>query len=104
MSLAQAAVKRGWLYHNETDSTREEMGYRMKTHINRMTDEELVDILIDMLDTSNKFQRTLALTKEQWRDLESLHSSILNLMGDYMNVKQQLSFREDSQSQHSKDL
>jgi hypothetical protein len=103
--MSQVAIKeRGWLYHNETDSSREEMGYRIKTHINRMTDEELVDTLADMLNTSNRFQRTLALTKEQWRDLESIHSNILNLMGDYMNVKQQPSFQEDPQSQRSTNL
>lgn len=103
--MSQVALKeRGWLYHNETDSSREEMGYRIKTHINRMTDEELVDILADMLDTSNRFQRTLALTKEQWRDMESIHSSILSLMGDYMNVKQQPSFQEGPQSRRNKDL
>ena len=103
--MSQVAIKkRGWLYHNETDSSREEMGYRIKTHINRMTDEELVDILVDMLDTSNKFQRTLALTREQWKQYESIHSNILTLLGDYMNVKQQLSFQEGPQSRRNTNL
>lgn len=103
--MSEVSLKeRAWLYHNETDSSREEMGYRIKTHINRMTDEELVDTLVDMLTTSNRFQRRIALTKEQWRDLESIHSNILKLMGDYMNVKQQPSFQEDPQSPRNTNL